>query len=94
MRDYLGLEPPDDARGVLQDIHWSIGAFGYFPTYALGNLISAQLWEKVLSEIPDLPDQFEQGEFGSCTSGCATGSTRSGGSSRRRRRSSAWSAAR
>ena len=44
-RDYLGLDVPDDARGVLQDVHWSGGAFGYFPTYSLGNVIAGQLWE-------------------------------------------------
>jgi carboxypeptidase Taq len=65
MRDYLGIEPPNDALGVLQDMHWAVGAIGYFSTYALGNVISAQLWEKVTAEIPDLHDQFEQGEFGS-----------------------------
>src|SRR5829696_6607249 len=64
MRDYLGIEPPNDALGVLQDMHWAVGAIGYFSTYALGNVISAQLWEKVTAEIPDLHDQFEQGEFG------------------------------
>jgi carboxypeptidase Taq len=61
--DYLGIEVPDDTRGVLQDTHWAGGAIGYFPTYALGNLISAQIWERVTAEIPDLYDQFEQGEF-------------------------------
>jgi carboxypeptidase Taq len=65
MRDYLGIEPPNDALGVLQDMHWAVGAIGYFSTYALGNVISAQLWEKVTAEVPDLHDQFEQGEFGS-----------------------------
>jgi carboxypeptidase Taq len=64
MQDSLGLIPTDDARGVLQDVHWSYGYIGYFPTYALGNLVSAQLWEKILEEIPDLPQQFEMGEFG------------------------------
>ena len=64
MQDYLGVEPPDDALGVLQDMHWAIGAIGYFSTYALGNVISGQLWEKANAEIPDLHDQFEQGEFG------------------------------
>ncbi len=63
MKDYLNLEPPNDAQGVLQDVHWSGGMVGYFPTYALGNLISAQLWEKVCQEIPDLEAQIEQGEF-------------------------------
>jgi carboxypeptidase Taq len=64
MREYLGVEPPDDALGVLQDMHWAVGLIGYFSTYALGNVISGQLWERVTTEIPDLHDQFEQGEFG------------------------------
>jgi carboxypeptidase Taq len=63
MEEYLGLTPPDDAQGVLQDIHWSQGMFGYFSTYALGNLISCQLWERINHDIPDLPDQIRQGEF-------------------------------
>ena len=63
MQDYLGVQPPDDALGVLQDMHWAVGAIGYFSTYALGNVISGQLWEKVTAEIPDLHAQFEQGEF-------------------------------
>jgi carboxypeptidase Taq len=62
--EYLGIQVPNDTLGVLQDVHWSGGGFGYFPTYSLGNIVSVQIWEKVLSEIPDLPDQFEQGEFG------------------------------
>ena len=64
MNDYLGIAPPDDAKGVLQDVHWSGGMLGYFSTYALGNLISAQLWEKIATDIPDLSDQFRAGEFG------------------------------
>lgn len=63
MKQYLGIEVPDDARGVLQDIHWSGGMLGYFPTYALGNIISAQIWEKALAAMPDLYEQFERGEF-------------------------------
>jgi carboxypeptidase Taq len=63
MRDYLGITPPNDAKGVLQDIHWSGGDFGYFPTYALGNLVSLQLWEKINEDIPDLENQIERGEF-------------------------------
>jgi len=63
MRNYLGVVPKTDADGVLQDIHWSMGSIGYFPTYALGNLISAQLWEKVNQDIPGLPRQFAQGDF-------------------------------
>jgi carboxypeptidase Taq len=63
MQDYLGVTPPDDALGVLQDVHWSQGYFGYFSTYALGNLISAQLWERMLEDIPDLDSQIQRGEF-------------------------------
>jgi carboxypeptidase Taq len=65
MDEYLGLTPPNDAQGVLQDIHWSGGMFGYFSTYALGNLISCQLWEKINQDIPDLPEQIRQGKFDS-----------------------------
>ncbi len=64
MQEYLGLTPPNDAKGVLQDIHWSFGGIGYFPTYALGNLVAAQLWETILAAIPDLPQQIERAEFG------------------------------
>ncbi len=63
MWEYLGIEVPDDTRGVLQDTHWAAGGFGYFPTYALGNLISAQIWERVIADLPDLGDAFEQGDF-------------------------------
>ena len=51
MRRLLGVEVPDDTRGVLQDIHWAAGSFGYFPSYALGCLIAAQLWERLESEL-------------------------------------------
>jgi carboxypeptidase Taq len=63
MDEYLGVVPPNDAKGVLQDVHWSSGMMGYFSTYALGNLISAQLWEKITADIPDLDDQFCNGNF-------------------------------
>jgi carboxypeptidase Taq len=63
MRDLLGIEVPDDARGVLQDIHWSQGSIGYFPTYALGNVISLQIWAAVRAAIPDLDAQMESGEL-------------------------------
>ena len=63
-QEFLGLTPPDDAKGVLQDVHWSGGMIGYFPTYALGNLIACQLWAKVEEDIPDLESKIEQGEFG------------------------------
>lgn len=60
---YLGLTPPDDAHGILQDVHWSSGLIGYFPTYALGNLLAAQMFEKIRADIPDLDAKIEQGEF-------------------------------
>ena len=63
MQEYVGLTPPNDAIGVMQDIHWSGGLVGYFPTYALGNLVSVQLWEKINQQIPDLAEQIEQGKF-------------------------------
>jgi carboxypeptidase Taq len=62
--ELLGVEVPDDAHGVLQDIHWSGGQFGYFPTYALGNVISLQIWSVVRDAIPDLDAQMEAGELG------------------------------
>ena len=63
MQEYLGVTPPDDATGVLQDIHWSGGAIGYFSTYALGNLVSVQLWEKINKDIRNLDDQIRKGDF-------------------------------
>jgi carboxypeptidase Taq len=62
-QEYLGITPPNNAKGVLQDVHWSSGYVGYFSTYALGNLISAQLWERINADIPDLPEQIRRGEF-------------------------------
>jgi carboxypeptidase Taq len=63
MKEYLGIVPPNDALGVLQDIHWSFAGIGYFSTYSLGNLISAQLWEKINHDIPDLAAQIRKGKF-------------------------------
>lgn len=63
MSDYLGLQPPDDTQGVMQDVHWSELQFGYFPTYALGNVVSVQLWERAEADLGDLGEQFERGEF-------------------------------
>ena len=63
MQDYLGITPPNDSEGVLQDVHWSMGLLGYFSTYALGNIISAQLWEAIQRAIPDLEAQIRRGEF-------------------------------
>ncbi len=64
MEDYLGLTPATDAEGVLQDVHWSIDAFGYFPTYALGNLMSVQLFQQAEADLPDLSAQMASGAFG------------------------------
>jgi carboxypeptidase Taq len=63
MEEYLGVDVPDDAQGVLQDMHWSIGLFGYFPTYQLGNVISVQVWERARADLGDLEGQFARGEF-------------------------------
>jgi carboxypeptidase Taq len=62
-REYLGIQSPTDADGVLQDVHWSSGAFGYFPTYSLGNLYAAQFFEKAEQDLGDLPEMFGRGEF-------------------------------
>jgi carboxypeptidase Taq len=63
MRTYLGITPPDDAKGCLQDIHWSGGAIGYFPTYTLGNLYSAQFFQQARQDLGDLDAMFAGGEF-------------------------------
>lgn len=63
-RTYFGLDVPDDAHGVLQDVHWGTGLFGYFATYALGNVVALQLWERIRRELPDLDEQTAKGEFG------------------------------
>jgi carboxypeptidase Taq len=59
----LGIVPPDDAHGVLQDIHWSMGSFGYFPTYALGNLYAAQLFQAMRRDLPELDGHMLRGQF-------------------------------
>lgn len=63
MRDLLGLTPPDMASGVLQDVHWSAGLFGYFPTYTLGNLMAAQLYHAAEKELGVQDEAFARGEF-------------------------------
>jgi carboxypeptidase Taq len=63
MEEYLGVEVPDDSHGVLQDVHWSRGTIGYFPTYALGNVISVQIWERVLEDVPDLDEHMERADL-------------------------------
>ena len=60
---YFGLKVPDDAAGCLQDIHWSSGYIGYFPTYSLGNLNAAQFFERARADLGDLDDMFRRGEF-------------------------------
>jgi carboxypeptidase Taq len=64
LEKYLGIVPPNDAKGVLQDVHWSGGALGYFPTYSLGNLISVQLFDKAKADMPSLLDQIATGQYG------------------------------
>jgi carboxypeptidase Taq len=61
--EFFGIEVDKDADGVLQDVHWSAGLIGYFPTYALGNLIAGQLWERVRADIPDLDRRLAEGEL-------------------------------
>ncbi|MDL1898855.1 carboxypeptidase M32, partial [Anaerolineae bacterium CFX7] len=63
MSSYLGITPPDVARGALQDVHWSMGLYGYFPTYSLGTFFSAQLFEQARKELGDLDAQFARGDF-------------------------------
>jgi carboxypeptidase Taq len=63
MERLLGVQVPTVSEGVLQDVHWSAGLFGYFPTYTLGNLIGAQIWERLLDDLPDIDDLLERGDF-------------------------------
>jgi carboxypeptidase Taq len=62
-RALLGLTPTNDREGVLQDVHWSDGAFGYFPSYCIGNMMAAQLWYRALGLRPQLEDDFKRGDF-------------------------------
>ena len=63
MDEYLGIEVPDDANGVLQDMHWASGLIGYFSTYLLGTVMSVQIWEKAAADIGDLEERIGRGEF-------------------------------
>ena len=63
MKEFLGVDVPSNTDGVLQDVHWSGGGIGYFPTYALGNVISLQIWAKVQEALPDLDDQMAAGDL-------------------------------
>lgn len=62
-KSYFNLTPPDDAQGCLQDVHWSAGYMGYFPTYSLGNLYASQFFDKAKQDLRDLESQFAKGEF-------------------------------
>lgn len=62
-RELIGLTPGNDREGVLQDVHWSDGAFGYFPSYCLGNMMAAQLWARVRELHPDIEEDFARGDF-------------------------------
>jgi carboxypeptidase Taq len=63
IKEYLGIVPTGDADGVLQDVHWSLGAFGYFPTYTIGNLYAVQFYEQARLEIPHLEDEIAAGQL-------------------------------
>jgi len=63
MKEYLGIVPSSDAEGVLQDVHWSLGAFGYFPTYTLGNLYAAMLFQQANTDLPNLKQKIAEGNL-------------------------------
>jgi len=63
MKTYLGIVPPTDREGVLQDVHWSLGAIGYFPTYTLGNLYAVQFFNQARRDLPDLSDRIARGDL-------------------------------
>src|SRR5262249_6898837 len=63
MKELLGIEPPDDRQGCLQDIHWFEGAFGYFPTYTLGAMTAAQLFDAACRAKPEIPTAIHRGDF-------------------------------
>jgi carboxypeptidase Taq len=66
-KDYFGRDVTKSSDGILQDVHWSIGAFGYFPTYTLGNLNAGCLFEKMKEDIPNMDERFEKGDVSSAT---------------------------
>ncbi|MDP9487366.1 MAG: carboxypeptidase M32, partial [Actinomycetota bacterium] len=63
MEEYLGITPGSYATGVLQDVHWSSGLFGYFPTYTIGNVLSVQFFEEAVKARPEIPEGIQRGEF-------------------------------
>jgi len=64
MEQRFGALPTNDADGCLQDIHWAVGSFGYFPSYALGGIIAAQLWDSIRAQLPQIDDEIAAGQFG------------------------------
>ena len=76
MQALLGLTPPDDRLGCLQDIHWPVGAIGYFPCYTLGAIMAAQLFEAAGRADPEILEAVGRGDFRGCSAGCAPTSTR------------------
>jgi carboxypeptidase Taq len=68
MHEMLGITPKTDKEGVLQDMHWSGGSFGYFPTYAIGTIYSSQLFNKLIKDNPGIKNDIENGEFASIIS--------------------------
>jgi carboxypeptidase Taq len=63
VKELLGITPKKDSEGVLQDIHWAMGLYGYFPTYSLGNLYGAQIWDRAKRDIPNLEGKIEKGDL-------------------------------
>jgi carboxypeptidase Taq len=64
MMEYFGIEVKDDKEGVLQDVHWSEGYFGYFPSYAIGTIYASQLFSKMVEELSGIKENISKGEFG------------------------------
>jgi carboxypeptidase Taq len=64
MEERLGIRPQNDVEGCLQDIHWAVGSFGYFPSYALGAIIAAQLWDSLHAQQPGIDEEIANGQFG------------------------------
>src|SRR3954465_13007339 len=64
MDQRLGLKPQNDLEGVLQDVHWAVGSFGYFPSYALGAVMAARFYDALSESVPDVEQQIARGEFG------------------------------
>ena len=94
LEELVGVRPPNDRLGCLQDTHWAAGLFGYFPTYQLGNVLSVQIWERLLADLPTRTTRSSAASSARSTSGCASSCTGTGASSRPPRRSTGLRAAR